>query len=234
MIGSSSKLNAAGMAPEHSMVLPQRQPSSDEQMILNTLEQLYASASPNQSSFLSIFAPDCIYSSPRGDVFVGHSGLSKLLERPAGIQVKLQQRLLTTPDTLASSTMVIDQVAIISSEFGTDENNSNSQDLSSNTTTRSLIVLKRRQGDGLVTHFTEEEGHRRATAPLAARAASVANFYSPTDNMVSPCTSKLNLAKRKHHSKAKPMTLFASQMANAGPAHRQGSNMSSNSADMDF
>lgn len=41
----------------------------------------------------------------------------------------------------------------------------------------------------------------QATAPLAARAAAASNFYSPTDNMVSPCTSKLNLAKKKHHLK---------------------------------
>lgn len=42
---------------------------------------------------------------------------------------------------------------------------------------------------------------RKATVPLAARAAAAANFYSPTDNMVSPTTSKLNLAKKKHHMK---------------------------------
>jgi len=41
----------------------------------------------------------------------------------------------------------------------------------------------------------------QATVPLAARAAAAASFYSPTDNMVSPTTSKLNLAKKKHHMK---------------------------------
>lgn len=193
----------------------------------HVLTQMYATATPDTSSALSVFARDAIYSSPRGDVFVGHNGLTKLFERRAGISVKIHQRLLTTPDTLPASTMVVDQVAVVPTESDGMENDA------STATTRSLLVLKRRATDGLVSHLTEEEGHRRATAPLAARAASAANFYSPTDNMVSPCTSKLNLAKKKHHSKAKPMTLFASQMANAGPTTRQqpSSNVAS---DMDF
>lgn len=167
---------------------------------------------------------------------MGHGGLSKLFDRQQGTNIKLHQRLLTTPETLPANTMVVDQVAIVTAESTGDENDSSMESEAGHATTvRSLIVLKRRQEDGLVSHLTEEEGHRRATAPLAARAASASNFYSPTDNMVSPCTSKLNLAKRKHHTKAKPMTLFASQMANAGPQRRQASSMSvTSTSDMDF
>ncbi|KAG9219322.1 hypothetical protein CCMSSC00406_0001732 [Pleurotus cornucopiae] len=36
------------------------------------------------------------------------------------------------------------------------------------------------------------------------------NFISPTDNMMTPCTQKLNAAKKKHFTKgAKPVQLFA-------------------------
>lgn len=206
-----------------------------------TPRQMYAATSPNASAAMSVFAKDVIYSSPRGDVFVGHNGLAKLFDREEEASIKLHQRLLTTPETLPANTMVVDQIAVVSSSSGEqgDENDNSMEDDSEDhgrtLTTRSLLVLKRRSTDGLVSHITEEEGHRRATAPLAARAASASNFYSPTDNMVSPCTSKLNLAKRKHHAKAKPMTLFASQMANSGPARRQPSNMSASAiSDMDF
>lgn len=39
---ANTKLNAAGMAPEHSMVLPERQANGDEQMILNALVEVSA------------------------------------------------------------------------------------------------------------------------------------------------------------------------------------------------
>ncbi|KAL0949932.1 hypothetical protein HGRIS_009958 [Hohenbuehelia grisea] len=36
------------------------------------------------------------------------------------------------------------------------------------------------------------------------------NFISPTDNMMTPCTQKLNASKKKHFTKgAKPVQLFA-------------------------
>lgn len=62
---------------------------------------------------------------------------------------------------------------------------------------RTLVVLKSR--DGRVAHIVEEAGHCRA-AP---------GIHSPTDSMLSPCTSKLNLSKRRHYLKAKPTALFA-------------------------
>lgn len=40
MVGTSSKLNAAGMSPEHSMVLPERQANAEEQVILNALTEV--------------------------------------------------------------------------------------------------------------------------------------------------------------------------------------------------
>ncbi|CAD6585411.1 MAG: hypothetical protein CYPHOPRED_003074 [Cyphobasidiales sp. Tagirdzhanova-0007] len=36
------------------------------------------------------------------------------------------------------------------------------------------------------------------------------SFYSPTDTMVSPCTAKLHLAKKKHFNKGKPLALSSS------------------------
>merc|ERR1712093_93235 len=41
-------------------------------------------------------------------------------------------------------------------------------------------------------------------------AASGQSFYSPTDTMVSPCTAKLHLAKKKHFTKGKPLALSSS------------------------
>lgn len=131
---------------------------------------------------------------------MGHQGLSKLLASRSSAR-KVQHRLLATPETLPANTMVVDQIVAAApstaQSFGEAASAMGGEETS---TKRSLLVLKRRE-DGMVSSLTEEEGHRRATAPLAARAASASNFYSPTDSMVSPCTSKLNLAKRKHHNK---------------------------------
>jgi hypothetical protein len=137
-----------------------------------------------------------------GNVSVGIQGLEKKVEAiktgMASSQTSVRLRLLTSPTSLVPRAMCVDMV------IGTND---------INTSTRTLLVIKRKASDGLVTSITEEVGHRRATAPLAARTAAAGNFYSPTDNMLSPCTSKLNLAKKKHHLKGKPTTLFASQMA---------------------
>lgn len=161
---------------------------------------------------------------------MGHQGIRKLLAAHGTRSGRVQHRLLMTPETLPTNTMVIDQI-VASEPSAADAENANSGAVS---TTRSLIVIKRRQ-DGMISSLSEEEGHRRATAPLAARSASAANFYSPTDSMVSPCTSKLNLAKRKHHNKAKPMNLFASHVAStANRAANQPRQPMAMASDMDF
>ncbi|KAF9534886.1 hypothetical protein CPB83DRAFT_803201 [Crepidotus variabilis] len=36
-------------------------------------------------------------------------------------------------------------------------------------------------------------------------------FVSPTDNMMTPCSQKLNATKKKHFNKSKPVTLFSPQ-----------------------
>jgi hypothetical protein len=38
--GSNTRLNAAGLAPEHSKLLPERQPKDDEADILNALHEV--------------------------------------------------------------------------------------------------------------------------------------------------------------------------------------------------
>jgi Spo12 family len=125
----------------------------------------------------------------------------------------LKQRLLVTPDTLTTTAphgttfLVIDQeVAFFDEEAVMATMDASADDVMEvqmhpTRIVRSLIVAKRRQ-DGLVASMSEEEDHKKATAPLATRAAAVSNsFYSPSDSVVSPCTSKLNLAKKKHHMK---------------------------------
>lgn len=39
---SNTRLNAAGLAPEHSKLLPERQPKDDEATILNAIEEVSA------------------------------------------------------------------------------------------------------------------------------------------------------------------------------------------------
>lgn len=116
-------------------------------------------------------------------------------------QTSLRQRLLVTPESLPLRTIVLDHMLTTIASDGETKN------------THSLVVIKRKQLDGKISSMVQEEGHRKATAPLAARAAAANSFYSPTDAQVSPVTSKLNLAKRKHHLKAKPTALFANPSA---------------------
>lgn len=200
----NSKLNAAGLTPDHSLILPEREANVDELAILEALTELYTGQI--QSNTLTVFSPHVVFTMPNGDVVVGPNAIEKKFNGNDKIKSnRIHQRLLRTPESLPARTMCIDQLINLSEE-GNPANN-----------IRNLIVIKRRANDGLITSITEEEGHRRATAPLAARAALGNSFCSPTDNMLSPCTSKLNLAKKKHHFKGKPTTLFASTLANSSP-----------------
>ncbi|KAL7008809.1 hypothetical protein EMMF5_001555 [Cystobasidiomycetes sp. EMM_F5] len=57
------------------------------------------------------------------------------------------------------------------------------------------------------------QGHSEmgGKALLAKKMAASGNsFYSPTDTIVSPCTAKLHLAKKKHFTKGKPLALSSS------------------------
>jgi Spo12 family len=204
MAMNNTKLNAAGLTPDHSIILPAREANVDELAILEALTELYTGQI--QSNTISVFSPHVVFTMPNGDVVVGPNAIEKKFSSNINSikSNRIQQRLLRTPESLPARTMCIDQLINISEEDG-------------EPSIRNLIVIKRRATDGLITSMTEEEGHRRATAPLAARAASGNNFYSPTDNMLSPCTSKLNLAKKRHHFKGKPTTLFASTLANSSP-----------------
>ncbi|KAJ1019555.1 hypothetical protein NDA18_006033 [Ustilago nuda] len=199
--GSNKRLNAAGLAPEHSKLLPERQAKDDEANLLECLDQLYTSASPSDAC-LSIFANEAILTLPTGDVVVGPKGIKSKFCDLLGpyTQRTLRQRLLVTPESLPPRTIVLDQMLSLSSA-----------DSDVVKSVHSLVVIKRKVQDGKISCLTEEEGHRKATAPLAARAAAANSFYSPTDAQLSPVTSKLNLAKRKHHIKAKPTALFANR-----------------------
>ncbi|KAF5131032.1 hypothetical protein E5D57_007381 [Metarhizium anisopliae] len=46
-------------------------------------------------------------------------------------------------------------------------------------------------------------------APLADAASRTKQYVSPSDNIMSPCTAKINALRNKHASKAKPKSLFA-------------------------
>ncbi|PWN54032.1 hypothetical protein IE53DRAFT_54076 [Violaceomyces palustris] len=230
--GSNTKLNAAGLAPEHSMQLPERQPEADEQHILNAIHHLYTSPQAEPSCF-EIFANEAILTLPTGDVVVGPQGIrSKFADLWQETPIRsLRQRLLTTPESLPLRTIVLDQVLNLYP--------AGVSDLADETPTKtihSLIVIKRKPQDGKISSFVEEEGHRKATAPLAVRAAAANNFYSPTDSQLSPVTSKLNLAKKRHHLKGKPTSLFANHSGLRQSVNEPGSPAPSNAAgsEMEF
>ncbi|KAK0555056.1 hypothetical protein OC846_000203 [Tilletia horrida] len=201
---SNTKYNAVGLLPEHSMALPEREPAADELPIIKALHEIWT-AEPTESTW-EVFAEEVTYTRPDGSIVTGIQAVRDLVSffDQRNPSKQLQQRILLTPAMLSQSTLVLDHAMPAMPDESTSD---------AVTALQSLVVVRRRASDGLVTSISEEEGHKKAIAPLAARAAAAQNFNSPTDKMVSPCTSKLNLAKKKHFNKAKPTTLFASQSA---------------------
>ncbi|CAD6884199.1 unnamed protein product [Tilletia controversa] len=200
---SNTKYNAVGLLPEHSMALPERDARPDELAIIKAIYDIWT-AEPTESTW-SVFSEEVTYTRPNGTVAIGLAAFRELFAhfQQRNPSKQLQQRILTTPEMFSSSTtIVLDHAMPAMPEQSTSD---------AVTALQSLVVVRRRANDGLVTSITEEEGHKKAIAPLAARAAVAQNFNSPTDKMVSPCTSKLNLVKKKHFTKAKPTSLFASQ-----------------------
>lgn len=178
-----NKLNAAGLTPEDSMQLPTRTASAEEERVL----QAFLNASiMSDDDLASVFAPELIYTAPDGQVVVGKVAVAAKLRERTQIEAYY---LLETPTMLPSNTVVLDTHTAGG--------------------VRHLVVMKRRAGDGLVSSITDEESHRKALAPPMAARAMKTSVQSPTDMMMSPCTSKLNLVKRRHLMKAKPTNLFA-------------------------
>lgn len=169
------------MSAEQTLVLPHREPQDQsEEAILQVLTTIYAPHSSVSSEVVDDnkkewmdrwFATDVVFSGPKGEVWVGHSGLIKLQEQATIAAAttttttmgrKLQHRLLVTPETLPVGSMVIDQVISSASSSEGFEVAAAGQE-GTQTMRRSLIVLKRRQEDGKVIQWTEEEGHRRVS-----------------------------------------------------------------------
>ncbi|KAF4995080.1 hypothetical protein FGRMN_5375 [Fusarium graminum] len=57
------------------------------------------------------------------------------------------------------------------------------------------------------------EYHRQVLQSKMAEEDSSNTYVSPSDNIMSPCTAKINTLRNKHASKAKPKTLFAQASA---------------------
>lgn len=169
--------------PEASMALPERDAAPQECAVYEAMKQLYTT---NNYAIADLWAPEIMYTSPTGDVVVGKNAVVTHFAHTNKMK-SVEQRLLQTPELLPARTMVMDQLRPDG--------------------TRSLLVVKRRALDGLVTSITEEENHCKAVASSAPHATNNV-FHSPTDNMLSPCTSKLNLTKRRHYMKGKPTNLF--------------------------
>lgn len=115
----------------------------------------------------SVFSPQVVFTLPNGDVVVGHSAMgdkfSAIVSQAQDIPA-VHQRLLQTPESLPARTMCIDQVVTY---------NVVEHQQPSTRSIRTLIVLKRRATDGLVTTFTEEEGHRRVSGLAGIRSMTI-------------------------------------------------------------
>ncbi|KAH7264314.1 hypothetical protein FSOLCH5_010172 [Fusarium solani] len=57
------------------------------------------------------------------------------------------------------------------------------------------------------------EYHRQMLQSKMAQEESTTQYVSPSDNIMSPCTAKINALRNKHASKAKPKSLFAQASA---------------------
>ncbi|CAJ0551985.1 hypothetical protein HG530_008872 [Fusarium avenaceum] len=57
------------------------------------------------------------------------------------------------------------------------------------------------------------EYHRQVLQSKMAEEDTANTYVSPSDNIMSPCSAKINTLRNKHASKAKPKTLFAQASA---------------------
>ncbi|KAK7470696.1 hypothetical protein VKT23_002118 [Stygiomarasmius scandens] len=65
-------------------------------------------------------------------------------------------------------------------------------------------------------------GAKALLAKKMAKSQSNPSYVSPTDNLMTPCTQKLNAAKKKHFSKpAKPVQLFAQKEENSSDGEEE-------------
>ncbi|KPM41250.1 hypothetical protein AK830_g5322 [Neonectria ditissima] len=58
-----------------------------------------------------------------------------------------------------------------------------------------------------------DQGTRLRERPSLTLYARSNKYISPSDNIMSPCTAKINALRNKHASKAKPKSLFAQASA---------------------
>ncbi|KAI3475600.1 hypothetical protein L1887_62972 [Cichorium endivia] len=207
--GSNTRLNAAGLAPEHSKLLPERQPKDDEADILNALHELYTSATPSDACF-SVFANEAILTLPTGDVVVGPNGIrAKFAELLSSYSpsAPLRQRLLVTPESLPPP------------HHGA---RPRAQPLECGPRHQDGPLARRCSSARRRTARSRPSPKKRVTArpprPSPRAPPPPTAFYSPTDAQLSPVTSKLNLAKRKHHMKAKPPPSLQNRSVSARPS----------------
>lgn len=92
---------------------------------------------------------------------MGHPGLRRLLAAPSSSR-QVYHRVLVTPQSLPADALVVDQVVVVSQSTAQTVNDENSSAQDQTSSTRSLLVLKRRDG-GMVCSLTEEEGHKRVS-----------------------------------------------------------------------
>ncbi|KAF4337179.1 BNS1 [Fusarium beomiforme] len=57
------------------------------------------------------------------------------------------------------------------------------------------------------------EYHRQVLQSKMAEEETANKYVSPSDNIMSPCSAKINALRNKHASKAKPKSLFAQASA---------------------
>ncbi|KAM0434116.1 hypothetical protein ACHAPT_004061 [Fusarium lateritium] len=68
---------------------------------------------------------------------------------------------------------------------------------------------QQQQQDVPVKEVKSMEYHRQMLHSKMAQEETTTQYISPSDNIMSPCTAKINALRNKHASKAKPKSLFA-------------------------
>jgi len=144
--------NAAGLTPQESKGLAERQPRQEEQAIVSAIKELY-SCKPKEDSY-HMYAPEAIFHDPVGiakgvsSIRAQFNGLAKMF--PLATIPKF--RVLDNPSSLPKSTILIDQdVAYY-------------RDPSKEPTkvVNSLLTIERNEA-GAITKHTEEWDHRKET-----------------------------------------------------------------------
>ncbi|KAF9469809.1 hypothetical protein BDZ94DRAFT_1243302 [Collybia nuda] len=149
----STSINASGLLPSESKNLKERSPQPHEEKIIKSIREMYT-CSPEESTF-EIYAQNAIFHDPIGiakgisSIRAQFIGLAKVFEK-ADIP---KFRLLETPPTVPSNTILIDQ----------DVSYFQGANASSPTKTVNSLLTLKLDDSKLVTGHDEQWDHEKST-----------------------------------------------------------------------